>query len=170
MVDVHVEQINRTYHKLAEWAKKNSTAMLMLCVNRKHWDNGIGLFKDTYPCYADNTTVRYYYGLLRKLENPIGLHVHIARNPEIENVPYTQQYDAIKFGKEFLEELGIEVKDFTPGWWSFNKDTIEACIELDIDTFRIRMDMTPPNISGITFKNVNAIHDYELAYAPDEIW
>lgn len=163
--EIHVEQIHESHQKLVELCKIKPNAILMLCVCMKHWKEGKGKFKRTYPCYADNEEVKkYYVSLKRQVFNPFGLHVHISKS--INEVSYEKQRRLIKFGKDLLENVGIRTEEFVSGWWMYNEDTYLACKSLSFNKIHahpvISKCIRVKGVQTIFVKRKNVIHDYEV--------
>jgi len=129
--EIHVELIHKHYSQLIEWCRRYPEGALMLYVPTHYLPKGY-----CKPCH-NNGDSKSYFMRLRELPNPLGLHVHLARRGEINTIPYQMQYDAIKQGLNYLNELGIVACDFAPGWWSFNGDTLRACADLGLIRFHI---------------------------------
>lgn len=54
------------------------------------------------------------------------LHVHLSHI--MSNITYKEQEKLFKESINWIKkELGIEVKEFVPGWGIYNKDTIKLC-------------------------------------------
>ena len=161
--EVHVERIDRTYPRLLKWSREYPDGMLMLGVRNHGRPFNRG---DFY--LSEDEAVKKYYRMLRDLPNRLGLHVHLASYPQINGLSYQQQYEAIKRGRDFLFRLGIETEDFAAGWWSYNYDTIKACVDLGLKRFHVLLWFlvkNPPHlVDGVTIVRVNHNnHDYMLA-------
>ena len=123
--EVHVEKIldDQCYDRLVGFARRHPDCMLMLTVRRWRGRN--------------EETIRKRYLSLKELGNPLGLHVHLAIKPEIDELTFREQKRMIRRGIDFLRALGIHTEDFAPGWWSYNEDTVRACRELGLKRFHV---------------------------------
>lgn len=67
---------------------------------------------------------RYRWMIANKQK--LELHLHLSMI--MENMSYKAQdklfKDAISWMKK---ELGVTPKEFVPGWWAYNKDTLDLC-------------------------------------------
>jgi len=46
----------------------------------------------------------------------------------MDNISYKEQEKLFEESIGWIKkELGINVKEFVPGWWMYNKDTIKIC-------------------------------------------
>jgi len=150
--EIHVEKIDKTYAQLLKWCKVYPEAYLMLCVN----------LPSKHHC---SSNVADFYVKLKRLSNPIGLHMHLATYPEINVKSYDWQYEAIRNGRDFLNSLGIEVRDFAAGWWSYNEDTVKACVALGLHRFHVLLWFLKKRpvfpLEDLTIVKVNhSNHDY----------
>ena len=145
--EVHVEKAEDTncYRRLVEW-NFNRRLMLMLYVKKTFWNN---------------QTIRERYSELASFY-PVGLHVHIAIEPEIDCVSYEKQFEAIKCGVDFLKDCGVTVKDFTAGWFSFNTDTLRVCRELGLKMHIWHGQEWKVTVPVETVRVRRVIHDWEL--------
>jgi hypothetical protein len=152
--EVHVEAIldDEIFEKLLSWAKSHPNAMLMLHVI-PNWGNYTNLVKERHL-------------QLKKLGNPIGLHVHLGfpARRSIDKIPYEDQYRLIKSGVDFLSCLNIPVADFAPGNWTYNDDTVKGCLELGMKRFHIwhEIDHVPRDLGAEVVLVKKFIHDYDL--------
>jgi len=124
VTEIHVEEVetDETFSKLKEYCRQNPSAMLMLEV--KNWKKG--------------ETILDRYRQLKLLGNPIGLHVHLALEPELPRLSFKKQFKLIDNGKNVLEkELEVTIRDFTAGWWSFNEDTVIVLKKLGIERVHV---------------------------------
>jgi len=148
--EIHVEAIENSYTQLIKWCEKHSNIILMLMVEKR---------------FENNKEVREKYLLLKqRLVNPFGLHVHIGIPSQINSIPYDAQYEVIRFGKDFLKRCGIEVVDFSAGWFSFNSDTVKVCKELGLVRFHIYKGQPIEQIGGMKIIGIRpfVIHDKDL--------
>ena len=54
------------------------------------------------------------------------LHIHLSH--VMSNMSYKEQESRFKESITWMKkELGITPKEFVPGWWSYNKDTLKLC-------------------------------------------
>ncbi len=54
------------------------------------------------------------------------LHIHLSH--VMNNISYKEQDMLFKESINWMKkELGIIPKEFVPGWWSYNKDTLKLC-------------------------------------------
>ncbi len=84
------------------------------------------------------------YKWLLEHNQRLELHVHFNK---IMNISYKEQEKMIKQSIEWFEkELGIKPKEFVPGWWACNKDTVEI--------------LRKNNLKLIKENKYKAIHDY----------
>ena len=156
VTEIHVEkvEVDAIFNRLKEYCLKNPEVMLMLMV--KNW-------KPT-----TQSLIMERYKELAKLGNPIGLHVHLAIFSEIDTLSFKKQKLLLDKGKRFLEtELNIKINDFTPGWWSFNEDTLKATNEVGITNFHFHRiferEMRLISDCGLTPVQVkNYLHDWNF--------
>ena len=67
--------------------------------------------------------LRRRYLWLIKHDQKLELHVHLS---PIMNIKYKEQERLIKKSILWMKkELNINVKEFVPGWWQYNKDTLK---------------------------------------------
>ena len=66
------------------------------------------------------------YRWMLKKGQKLELHIHLSL--VMNNVTYKEQEKLFKESINWMKkELGINVKEFVPGWWSYNKDTLKIC-------------------------------------------
>jgi len=54
------------------------------------------------------------------------LHIHLSLT--MKNMTYGEQEKMFKESLDWMKtELGIVPKEFVPGWWSYNEDTLKIC-------------------------------------------
>ena len=84
------------------------------------------------------------YRWMKDHNQKLELHIHLSI---IENMSFEEQ-EALFLGaiKWIKKELGIEIKEFVPGWWAYNKETLKVCKKL--------------GLKFIKYKNYNSTHDY----------
>jgi len=160
--EVHVELIHKSYERLLKWSSNYPNASLMLLAKNDKLAPGLCV-----PCH-NNGEAEPYYMKLKELPNPLGLHMHIAQGSQINSLPYEDQRDTIEKGIQYLERLGIHVKDFAPGWWNYNNDTVKACVDLGLPRFHSHTWFLVKNqvqlIDGVTIVKVDHnTHDFMLA-------
>lgn len=81
------------------------------------------------------------------LEHKQKLELHIHLSMIMDNMSYKEQEALFKESITWTKkELGIEVKEFVPGWWSYNQDTLKILKKF--------------NLKLITPKDYDFIHDY----------
>lgn len=86
------------------------------------------------------------YKWMMKNKQKLELHVHLSLM--INNMSYKEQEKLIGESVDWIrEELGIKVKEFAPGWWFYNKDTLKICKK-----FGLKM---------IYERDYDFIHDYD---------
>lgn len=152
--EIHVETIGNdlVYARLIDYLTTHDNVTLMLLVKSNL-----------------SETVWLRYTMLKKLGYKIGLHVHIALLPEIDSVSYQQQYGLLVRMKYLLEwRLKITVKDFAPGWWSYNNDTLKAAYDAGLTVFHvygIGSNKALP-FEGEVVIVKKYFHDFELLYSP----
>lgn len=129
--EIHVERAydNDTWARLWAYCLDHQDVTLMLLV--KYWDTP-----------HQNMLVRERYAKLLELNNSLGLKVYIAVESEINAIPYEDQHRAIRFGRDYLEGLNINVTHFAPGWWSYNNNTVEACRATGLVNFHLWEPLT----------------------------
>ena len=67
----------------------------------------------------------------------IELHIHLSLT--MKNMTYAEQDKMFKESLDWMKkELGIVPKEFVPGWWSFNEDTIKLCKKYGLKMIRER--------------------------------
>jgi len=92
---------------------------------------------------------------------PVGVHVHLYHRMSLHKLSFREQYLKILNTKQFLESLSLKVADFTPGWWSFNDDTIKACEKLGFKRFHFSTNR-PSSFLLDAVKVYTYKHDYDL--------
>ena len=66
------------------------------------------------------------YGWMVKQGVRLELHMHLSM--VMNNISYKEQEKMFKESLGWMKkELGIIPKEFVPGWWSFNEDTLKLC-------------------------------------------
>lgn len=154
--EIHVERITRTRHKLFKWLERHPQTMMMLT------------FSSNEP---SPEVIHLYSELIKRFNNPIGLHVHISNvvySPPL--LPsYSTQLKRIRDGLLHLWSLGKTTKDFTSGHWNYNTDTFLVCSELALTNVHVHVKEIPKITStcgipkGIKLIPVMGyLHDYNL--------
>jgi hypothetical protein len=156
--EIHVERIFETYDKLFRYAKKHPTVMLLLLLRKPpFWD-------DLIIQEVEEKSSK----IIGKLDNPMGLHVHLIRySGEKLTLSFDQQYQRIKHEYESLKTLGVKAVDFCSGCWAYDENTLKACDKTGLARLHIRAEdvrSIPTSIpKGIKIVAVrNSIHDYQL--------
>jgi peptidoglycan/xylan/chitin deacetylase (PgdA/CDA1 family) len=73
---------------------------------------------------SDIMKERYLW--MKKRNQKIELHIHLSLT--MKNMTYDEQDKMFKESLDWMEkELGIVPKEFVPGWWSYNNDTLNLC-------------------------------------------
>ena len=86
------------------------------------------------------------YRWLIKNKQKLELHVHLSLM--IDSMSYKEQEKLIKESIDWIKkELGISIKEFVPGWWFYNRDTLKIC-----EKFGLKM---------IRRRDYDFIHDYD---------
>lgn len=71
------------------------------------------------------------YKWMIKNKQKLELHVHLSL--VINNMNYNEQEKLMRESVNWIEkELGIKPKEFVPGWWSYNKDTLKLCKKFNL--------------------------------------
>jgi peptidoglycan/xylan/chitin deacetylase (PgdA/CDA1 family) len=71
------------------------------------------------------------YLWMKEKGEKIELHIHLSLT--MKNMSYAEQKKMFKESIDWMKkELGITPKEFVPGWWSYNKDTLKICQEFDL--------------------------------------
>ncbi len=151
MQEIHIETAwNYTiWTQTLEYLERNPNLYVMLLV--QHWPNN-----------QTNNLVMERYAILRDKGYNLGLHVHIAVEPEIHSVSYDNQYSVIRYGKYVLDNLDIPTTRFTPGYWSWNANTIKALKQIGYTHIHLWTDKIRP-INGLEVVKIeNYTHDWEL--------
>lgn len=67
----------------------------------------------------------------------IELHIHLSLI--IGNMSYDEQDRLFKDSIDWFEKnLGFKPKEFVPGWWSYNKNTLEICKKYSLKMIKER--------------------------------
>lgn len=162
--EIHTEAIfiDKVYDKLIEYVKTHKVMCMVTTTNEYE------LFKATY---GFDYTLEEFSRILRNRYKVlaehamIGLHTHIAPNEVIDSFGYEDQYRKIIEGYNFLRSMNIIVKDFAPGWWSYNSITIDVCKDIGIRNFHVNIHELKgyEKSDKVNFVHVRKfIHDYEL--------
>ena len=70
--------------------------------------------------------MRERYLWMKKHGQKLELHIHLSLT--MKNMSYVEQDRMFRESLMWMKrELGIVPTEFVPGWWSFNKDTLEIC-------------------------------------------
>lgn len=86
------------------------------------------------------------YKKLVEMGQVIQLQVHLQR---ILRMSHNQQRKMIVSSYNWLKKnIGITPKELVPGWWSYNKDTLKICKEL--------------NMRLVKFTDYFYVHDYDM--------
>ena len=86
------------------------------------------------------------YLWLIKNKQKLELHIHLNK---IMNITYLEQEDLFKESINWLKkELGITPKEFVPGWWAYNQDTLKI-----LKKYGLKL---------IKENDYRSIHDYNL--------
>ena len=73
------------------------------------------------------------------LENKQKLELHIHLSQLIENMDYKDQERLFEDSLNWIKkELGIGIKEFVPGWWAYNEDTIKICKKFNLKLIKER--------------------------------
>ena len=162
--EIHVETIiqDRVFKLLTSYAQKNPQTMFMLTGWNEPWIKGriqAEFIGDKE--YADRLATRYI--LLGKTTGNIGLHVHLFHPRTMKTPSYEWQHAKIKESKSWLESFGFILKDFAPGWWGYNLDTVRACHILGIKRFHHDIARKPPKFDNIEYVKVwRVCDDFQL--------
>lgn len=73
----------------------------------------------------------------------LGLHIHFWW---MKSMPTDMKRKMFSNSLYWLEDMGIEVKEFVPGWWNYDEDLEQLCGEFDLKLV----------------KKGFAVHDYEF--------
>lgn len=93
------------------------------------------------------------YKEMEKMGQRIELHVHLSME---NNMPYEKQKKMVKESMGWLRANGFDVKEFVPGWWSYNTDLMKILKEL--------------GLRPVKKSDYYAIHDYELISGNEHLW
>jgi len=151
--EIHIEEITRTRHELFKWLERHPQTMMML------------YFSSNEP---SPEVIRLYGELIKRFNNPIGLHVHTNNSPSL--LPsYSTQLKRIKDGLLHLWSLGKTTKNFANGHWNYNTDTFLVCSELGLTNVHIYAKEIPKITSTCGIPNgiklipvMGYLHDYNL--------
>jgi hypothetical protein len=147
--EIHIECLDKTEAKLVKWARKNENAMLMFMPQHRN-------------------KVQH---VLSVVNNPVGLHVHICDDVYTDALPlpdYSKQFEKIREGLDFLEDLKPQVTDFASGHWSYDYNTFKSCKELGLTRVHVKCKIIPTTLSCGIPDGINIIpihkhlHDYDL--------
>ena len=147
--EVHVEKVEDSlcFTRFMDWYfRLGRRPMVMVLVKKGFRDERLGKLR---------------IGLMRYF-CPIGLHVHLAIEAEIDSVPYRKQFDVLKYGVDFLRDCGVDVKDLACGWFSFNEDTLYACKRLGLRLHIWHGQEWKVTVPVETVRVRRVVHDWEL--------
>jgi len=124
---IHTETImfDSVWEKIKKEVKNNKIKKwyIMTPANLNYFKSEFNL-KTSKKNLSDIMKNRYKWMLNngQKLE----LHIHLCHI--MENMSYKEQEKLFKDSLNWIKkELKIEVKEFVPGWWSYNEDTLKIC-------------------------------------------
>ncbi|MCP8316081.1 MAG: hypothetical protein H3Z52_14605 [archaeon] len=162
--EIHIEAIfiDKVYEKLIEYVKTHNVMCMVTTMNEYE------LFRVTYgfgyTLDGFSRILRDRYKVLAEYAK-IGLHTHVAPNEVIDSFSYEDQYLKLVKGYNFLKSMNIIVKDFAPGWWSYNDITIDVCEDIGIKNFHVNINELKgcEKSNKLNFIHVRKfIHDYEF--------
>lgn len=93
------------------------------------------------------------YKEMKKMGQRIELHVHLSME---NNMPYEKQKKMVKESLAWIRANGFRVKEFVPGWWTYNPDLLRVLKEL--------------KLKAVQKSDYYAIHDYELISGNEHLW
>ena len=71
------------------------------------------------------------YGWMIKQGARLELHIHLSMI--MNNISYKEQEKMFKESIDWMKkEIGIIPKEFVPGWWAYNKDTLALCKKYEL--------------------------------------
>ena len=98
-------------------------------------------------------TILKRYKEMEKMGQRIELHVHLSME---NNMSYKKQKKMVKESLDWMGKKGFKVKEFVPGWWTYNKDLVKI-----VKGFGLR---------PVRKSDYYAIHDYELIKGNEHLW
>jgi hypothetical protein len=93
------------------------------------------------------------YKEMEKMGQRIELHVHLSIE---DNMLPAKQKKMIGEALAWVRSNGFDVKEFVPGWWSYNADMLKILDGL--------------NLKAVRKTDYYAIHDYELIHGNEHLW
>jgi len=142
---VHVEAImvDEVWGKIKEKSlnKKVLKWYVMTPVNYDYFKSSFNI-KQSRREVSKIMAERYKWML--KNNQKLELHIHLSI---IKDMSFKEQEKLFKESINWLKkEVGINVKEFVPGWWAYNNDTFKVCKK-----YGLKM---------IKFSDYNSTHDY----------
>jgi hypothetical protein len=124
---VHTEaiMIDSVWEKIKEEVRKKSVFKwyIMTPVNKDYFKSEFNV-KISKEKLSEIMKKRYKWML--KHEQKLELHIHLSL--VMGNMSYKEQEKLFKEALDWIKkELGINVREFVPGWWSYNEDTLKLC-------------------------------------------
>lgn len=159
--EIHVEAIasDVVYAKLVNYVLKKPVMCLVTALNESWCDQRIAI--DSMPQNKYEELLKERYSNLAK-HVKIGLHTHLHHKYTVRKLSFAEQYQKICEGTEFLENLGLKIVDFAPGWWSYDENTIRVCELLSFERFHYTQKMVDV-VSSLEFVKIHRwLHDFDL--------
>ena len=134
--EIHVETVlnPEVFNTLLDYAKVHRETMLMLTGPYEPWIKA--------RIQAENITDKNYiqaltekYAILATATDNFGLHVHLFHPQSIQVPSFKWQFNKIVQALQFITDLGFKIRDFAPGWWGYNMDSVRACFYAGIKRF-----------------------------------
>lgn len=159
--EIHVEAIvnDVAYAKLLSFVKRHPSVMCMLTGPNERWIR-VKISADRVKDEEYAALLKERYVHLARFCN-VGLHSHIHHKRSLFPLSYLEQYNQLLSALSFFKSLGLNLVDFSPGWWSYDHNTLRVCEKLGIERFHVT---TGQQVSGgLKFVRVhNWSHDYDL--------
>ena len=124
---VHTEaiMIGSVWEKIKEEVNKNKVLKwyVMTPVNIDYFRSE---FNVKIPKKKLSEVMKERYIWMIEHGQKLELHIHLSH--VMSNITYKEQEKLFKESINWMKkELGIMPKEFVPGWWIYNKDTIKLC-------------------------------------------
>lgn len=124
---VHTEAImmDEVWEKIKESTKKNNVKRwyIMTPVNYEYFKSSFNI-KESKEKLSKIMKERYLWMINHNQR--LELHIHLAMT--MKYISYKEQEKLFNESLGWIKkELNLEVKEFVPGWWAYNKDTLKIC-------------------------------------------
>jgi len=124
---VHTEAImlDEVWEQVQKQVKKNKIKKwyIMTPKNKDYFKSEFNLKKSDKEL---SKIMKERYIWMLKHNQTLELHIHLSHI--MGNITYLEQEKLFKDSISWIKkELKINVKEFVPGWWSYNKDTLKIC-------------------------------------------